>query len=439
MQNAHPQPLARSGIKPPNAGRLPAIGLAIFVFAGNSVLGMQVELADISESGGPKNSNVNRRAINLPSTPFNYSRPELPRHFRTLPAEFLEQASSHPLTDAGATLGRVLFYDQSLSRSGTTSCASCHVQKFAFTDPRRFSVGHDGRTVRRNSMSLINLSYSISDRFFWDERAHGLKAQVLMPIENEIEMGHHLPELVSELDQDPIYDSLFLAAFGSSNVTADRIATALSMFVRSIVSYRSAFDQAVAEADSVLDDFDSFTTEQNLGKRQFFERGCAECHLSPGRHHDREQILDLETSPFNVSLRDRQAAIFQIEGAVVNGIDSDDHPSDRGKAGVSGVHSHLGAFRSPSLRNVEVTAPYMHDGRFPTLDSVIEHYNWSVRPHPNLDRRLQHAVPGIAIPEREKVALVEFLKTLTDRPLLSDPRFSDPFVRSPDQRASKPD
>lgn len=372
------------------------------------------------------------RVLNLPEVLFRYTPDDLPDHFSNLPQSFLDAAASHVVTDAGATLGRVLFYDRSLSQSGTISCASCHVQKSGFSDPRRFSVGHDGRAVSRNSMSLINLRYSLANQFFWDQRARGLKQQVLMPIENEVEMGHKLPDLVRQLQADSLYPPLFRSAFGSDKVTRDRIATALAMFVSSIVSYRSPFDEGRAVVDSVLDDFPNFTAQQNLGKRQFFEAGCASCHLSSGQGAHVDEGISEDSPPFDERASIRQSAVFQIEGAVVNGVDSDDPANDAGAYSVTGRTGDLGAFRSPSLRNVEVTGPYMHDGRFPTLDSVVEHYNWSVKPHPNLDPRLRFAVAGIAIPESQKVALVEFLKTLTDHQLLQDSKFNDPFLRKSD-------
>ena len=306
----------------------------------------------------------------------------LPPHFNNLPEEYRVIADSVAVTDTAATLGRVLFYDRSLSRSGRVACASCHQQKFAFSDARRFSVGHDGRKTIRHSMSLINLKYALNKSFFWDERAEGLRQQVLIPIENDIEMGHSIKDLVVQLQADPIYPPLFNAAFGSNQVTRKRLASALSQFVLSIVSYRSAYDEGMAQVDSVLDDFPNFTAQQNLGKRQFFESGCASCHLSQGRTAG--QTTSTEVAAFDLDRPVLQTAIFQIEKAVVNGIDSDDSKNDAGAGAITNVEADHGAFRSPSLRNVEVTGPYMHDGRFKTLDRVVGHYNWRVQPHPNL-------------------------------------------------------
>ena len=215
-------------------------------------------------------------------------------------------------------------------------------------------------------MSLINARYYRGGRFFWDERADSLETQVLMPIENEVEMGHQLDRLVPQLQSDPIYPPLFRAAFGSEKITPERIAKGLAQFVRSIVSYRSKYDVGRAQVDSPLEPFPNFSEQENLGKEQFFGRAqCASCHLADTPHAD-DHIA--------------QSAFFYVDKPVVNGIDSDTTDVDTGVAEISGRDSDSGRFKAPSLRNVEVTAPYMHDGRFRTLDQVLEHYNWSVRP-----------------------------------------------------------
>lgn len=323
----------------------------------------------------------------------------------------------NPLTDAGATLGRVLFYDRTLSANQSTSCASCHRQENAFAEPLRVSVGFDGRKVSRNSMPLFNLRYAVSRKFFWDHRAATLEQQVLMPIQNEIEMGHQLPELVEQLANDPIYPPLFHAAFGDAKITDHRIARALAQFVRSIDSFRSRYDVGRAQVSEVTDPFPNFSRQENLGKEQFFGRAlCSQCHLP--------------------SLNDNQpqSAFFQLAKATVNGIDHEDG-SDIGIAAHTKVASDVGRFKSSSLRNIELTAPYMHDGRFGTLDEVIEHYNWSVKPHPNLDPLLEDfAANGLALPEVEKVALAKFLLTLTDKELIQDPRYADPFLPATERR-----
>lgn len=378
-------------------------------------------------------SGAEARQLDLPAEPWRYSSDELPPHVAEVAARFDNTPPENPISDHGATLGRVLFYDRTLSINGTTSCASCHRQSVAFSDDRRRSVGFDGRELTRNSMSLINLRYYPDGRFFWDERAGSLEEQVLMPIENELEMGHDLNELVTQLAGDPLYPPLFAAAFGDTEVTRERIARALAQFIRSIVAFDSAYDRGRAEVASVFDPFPHFTDEQNEGKRLFFgEARCASCHVSevPVIGQQTADRLLGSTTP------DRQSAFFFIEGPVVNGIDIDQLPAidsafvDPGAGGYSGEPEDYGRFKSPSLRCVEVTGPYMHDGRMITLESVVEHYNWSIRPHLNLDPRLQRLeAAGLAMPQWDVDAVVAFLKTLTDHSVLTDERFSDPFVR----------
>ena len=179
----------------------------------------------------------------------------------------------------GATLGRVLFYDRSLSANGSVSCSSCHSQSTGFSDERRFSTGFEGKEVKRNSMSLVNLRFYKSGKFFWDERANSLEDQVLMPIEDPVEMGHSLAMLVKQLQKDAIYPPLFREAFGTPEVTVQRLARALAQFIRSMVSVRSRYDVGRSAVDSVHDPFPNFSEQENYGKQQFFGRArCSECH-----------------------------------------------------------------------------------------------------------------------------------------------------------------
>ncbi|MCP4945570.1 MAG: cytochrome-c peroxidase [Planctomycetaceae bacterium] len=388
--------------------QIPAITIVLCLFVGSAY----GQIADLA-SAAPAST----RQLALPATPYRYADQPLPRHVKEVANLFDNTPESNPITDEGATLGRVLFYDPNLSANGSTSCSSCHSQQTAFTDERRFSKGFEGRAVDRNSMSLVNLRYYRPGKFFWDERAGSLEDQVLMPIENPIEMGHELTALVSQLQSDTIYPPLFRDAFGTSEVTKERLSLALAQFIRSMVSVNSRFDQGRAAVASVLDPFPNFSEQENYGKQQFFGRArCSECHLP-------------ETE--GKSGAARQSAFFQLEGPLVNGIDSDSDQVDGGVGAFTLKESEWGRFKSTSLRNVVLTAPYMHDGRFRTLDQVIEHYNWSVKPHRNLDHRLEDfAANGLALPEVEKVALAAFLGTLTDQTFLTDPKFSDPFTQA---------
>ena len=383
-------------------------------------LAMVVLAVSAGNAAAEESNAEQRQQVRLPKTPYDYTQASLPKYVRKHAAMYDNTPADNPITNHGATLGRVLFYDRQLSRNGTTSCASCHQQKLAFTDGKKVSVGFDRKAVTRNSMSLLNLRYYRRGKMFWDERAASLEAQVLMPIENKVEMGHRLPELTRQLQADPLYPPLFAAAFGSPQVTSERMARSLAQFIRALVAFRSKYDVGRDQVATVHDAFPNFSKQENYGKELFLGRArCAECHLEP------QPGVPLDSAA-------RQSAFFFIAKPTVNGVDSDVPKVDLGVAAATQRREDQGRFKVSSLRNILLTGPYMHDGRFITIEQVVEHYNWSVRPHPNLDPRLaDFAANGLALPETEKVALIEFLGTLTDRQILSDPRFSDPFVRPP--------
>jgi cytochrome c peroxidase len=355
-----------------------------------------------SPAGGAQSEPVRpstERTLRLPDTPFRYADIDLPAHFKAPTARrFDDTPADNPLTDHGATLGRVLFYDTRLSANNTTSCRSCHVQKNAFVDPNRFSKGFEGKKTDRHAMSLVNLRHTVRGRFFWDERASTLEEAVLVPIQSKIEMGQDLTKLVEILAKDKHYPELFKKAFGDGEVTRERAAKALAQFVRSMVSYQSKYDEGLAKVASARDDFPNFTVQENRGKA-LFTRHCAVCHL-PG-----------------------QDAHFSTITPANNGLDEDFKTADGGVGDVTLDARQIGLFKSPSLRNVERTAPYMHDGRFDTLEKVIDHYSKEVKPHPNLSPPMRR----LNFTDSEKAALVAFLKTLTDQKFLTDPKFSDPF------------
>jgi cytochrome c peroxidase len=340
------------------------------------------------------------RTLHLPETPYRYADLDLPAHFQTPVARrFDNTPADNPVTDSGATLGRVLFYDTRLSANHTVSCGSCHVQKNAFVDPNRFSKGFEGKLTDRHATTLVNLRYSLRGRFFWDERAGNLEETVLVPIRSKIEMGQDPARLMEALAADKHYPELFQKAFGEGKITPERTARALAQFLRSMVSCRSKYDEGRARAGSARDDFANFTHQENRGKALFLSN-CAICHLPGG-----------------------QDAHFVMVVPSNNGLDGDIKASDGGVGDITLDGRQIGLFKSPSLRNVERTAPYMHDGRFDTLEKVIDHYSKEVQPHPNLDPRMQR----LHFTDSEKAALVAFLKTLTDQKFLTDPKFSDPF------------
>lgn len=313
--------------------------------------------------------------------------------------------------DHKAYLGRVLFYDKRLSANDSKSCASCHKQENAFADNQALSEGFHGEMTVRNSMPLANLAFASEGKFFWDMRESNLRETVLRPIEDPVEMGMDLKELPAKLCNQPYYGELFEKAYGDAEVTEERIADGLASFLNSMVSARSKFDRANVIGSR------HFSAVERLGESLFKGKaGCAQCH----------------TMPF-----------FDNTVATNNGLDI--NPKDLGVALHSEKASDNGFFKTPSLRNVELTAPYMHDGRFKTLEEVVDFYNRDIKPHDELDPILRidsaktpewAATPvsdretvQLDLSESERDALVAFMETLTDYNLVDDERFSDPFKK----------
>ncbi len=345
--------------------------------------------------------------LNLPATHYNYSNPDLPAHFLQGQTAGIDNTpGNNPVTDEGATLGRVLFYDVKLSANNSVSCASCHVQEDGFSDPDQFSTGFQGGLTGRNSMGLSNARYYDNGRFFWDERAATLEDQVLGPIQDQVEMGMDLDELVVKLQAEEYYGVLFEDAFGDSEVTSDRISLALSQFVRSMVSYESPYDVGLAAVGGDEDDdFPNFTALENRGKDLFFSgrTQCSNCH---------------------------ETHTFSGDQARNNGLDA--NLTDLGVGAVTGRNQDNGEFKTGSLRNIALTAPYMHDGRFATLRQVVEFYNTGIQDSPELDNRLRgpggNGVRRMNLSPQEIDALVAFMEALTDENFIRDEKFSNPFI-----------
>jgi cytochrome c peroxidase len=357
--------------------------------------------------------------LNLPEKPFDYAGIVLPNHLTTNVLQGPGQnaavdndntPTSNPVTNEGATLGRVLFYDKKLSANGSIACASCHQQSLAFSDDAILSLGFEGGTTRRHSMSLINARWYDRGRFFWDERAESLEEQVLMPFQDPVEMGMTIEEVVQQVQALDYYPDLFEDAFGSPDIDSNRIAAALAQFIRSIVSVDSKYDIGRQGVANPRMNFTNFTTSENNGKRLFFDPvplgggGCIGCHST-------EAFINPDNGPTN------------------NGIDSIS-TTDLGVFEAIALPRFLGAFKVPSLKNVEHSAPYMHDGRFATLEEVVEHYNSGIQDHPNLAPALRDPNGDpvrLNFTEQENTDLVNFLKTLTDDAISTDVKFSDPF------------
>ncbi len=342
----------------------------------------------------------------LPATPFNYANLTLPAHLSGFDLQQEDNTpAGNPVTDEGATLGRVLFYDTRLSRNQSISCASCHQQEHGFSDPDRFSSGFEGGLTGRNSMGMANLRFYANGRAFWDERAASVEDQALMPIQDAVEMGMTLPEVVARLEATTFYPGLFEDAFGTPEITPERIGQALAQFGRSIVSAEARYDEGRAQRLRTQP-FPNFTAEENRGKQLFFstQTECSRCHATDAFIGDRARNIGLDVAT-----------------------------TDQGLGAVTGNPADDGKFKVPSLRNVALTAPYMHDGRFATLEEVVEFYDSGVQSHPNLDGRLRDAQGQplrLNLPASDKAALVAFLRTLTDSSLVTDERWSDPFEQA---------
>lgn len=356
--------------------------------------------------------------LDLPEEMANYANPEIPDHFRVETLGFHDQRATmredntpddNPITDAGATLGRVLFYDKHLSKNGTVSCASCHKAEHGFSDDRVLSEGFEGGKTGRHSMGLTNARFYRQGRFFWDQRAATLEEQVLQPFQDPVEMGMTLEGLVARVQYGDYYPALFEAAFGDDEINADRISKALAQFVRSLISTTSPYDEGRAMVASRDDDFPNFTFEENYGKRLFVNPpplgglACFVCH---------------------------QGETFIPQTATNNGLDAN-NKLDAGYGEVTGRETDEGRFKVPSLRNVALRAPYMHDGRFASLEEVIDHYSTGLEPNPNLGPPFgvfNGQATRLNLSDQEKDAIVAFLHTLTDLDMVNDPKFSDPFV-----------
>lgn len=297
-------------------------------------------------------------------------------------------------TDAGAALGRVLFYDRRLSLNDRVACASCHQQQFGFADTARLSRGFAGASTGRHSMALQNARFYNRGRFFWDERAATLEAQVLAPIQDPTEMGMTLGNVVTKLTLSAYYPPLFQAAFGTPEVTTDRVARALSQFVRALVSSSAKFDRAFANGPPNFPAV--FTQQELLGQQLFNGPGkCAQCHETNAQIGD-----DIHNTGLDATVAD--------------------------------IGAGQGRFKAPSLRNIEKRGRFMHDGRFTTLEQVVEFYNAGVQNSGNLDNRLRgpnNQSQRLNLSSVEKDAIVAYMKTFTDDTFLTAAKLGNPFSR----------
>ena len=312
-------------------------------------------------------------------------------------------------SDHKATLGRVLFYDKKLSINESISCASCHKQDLGFADDVAFSEGFGGELTTRNSLPLGNtIGFETAygggggrALFSWDESNIDIASQSKAAIISEIEMGLDMATVVERIEKDEAYPILFNKVYGDSKIMEHRVLEAIEEFVNSIVSKESKFDeQSMKHNGDILNNFDGYTQAENLGKNTYMQN-CASCHSFDH--------------------------MFTSRALANNGLDME--YADKGVGGRTNKPEENGVFKIPFLRNIELTAPYMHDGRFATLRDVIDHYSEGIANHPNLGNELKdgNQAKKMNFSEEQKEGLEAYLKTLTDDNLKGDVRFSDPF------------
>ena len=322
--------------------------------------------------------------------------------------------SDNPLTAEGVALGRRLFYDPRLSSDNSVSCSTCHKQELAFTDGLKTSVGVSGRPLAFNSMSLTNLMWG-PQRFFWNGRSQSLENQALQPILHPDEMAQDMGELLEELSQDKVFQQLFDVAYGEISERA--IASALSSFQRTLISSNSRYDQYLRGEVSL-------NKEAEAGRKLFMAHPDAKISLRGGNCIDcHSQFL---TSGFSTGL----------DGFSNNGLDATEKLLP-GLATVTGKPAHRGLFKTPTLRNIAMTAPYMHDGRFDTLEDVLNHYDHGIVDSDTLSPLIAEAdnqplgekkrMVSLNLTAAERKAIIAFLHTLTDEEFLTNKQFSNPF------------
>ena len=350
----------------------------------NGVYGILILAVTACMSDDSSNYMATPAALDIP--PFFESSilpPEIPR--------------DNPLTVEGIALGKALFYDPILSANNTQSCASCHLQSGGFSDPNQFSVGIDGSLGTRNSMPLFNLAWNRRGPFFWDGRAATLEEQIFEPVTNPIEMANTWPNAVAALQNSGTYPELFDAAFGSTAIDSVKVSKAIAQFVRTLISGNSKFDR-------YLNGQEDLSEAEERGMNIFLDETRGDCFHCHG-------------NPMNPLWTDNR---FHNNGL-------DEFFVDRGLGAVTGDPRDDGLFRTPSLRNLSFTAPYMHDGRFNTLDEVIDHYSEGLVYSETVSPLLKKVSEGgVGLTPEEKSDLKAFLLSL------SDPSFTTDLEYQPD-------
>jgi len=309
----------------------------------------------------------------------------------------------NPLTEQKVKLGKMLFFENALSLDGSINCGSCHSQLDGFSDTLLLSEGVDGSLGKRQAMAIFNMAWH-DDGFFWDGRAQLLREQSLMPIEDALEMKETLANVIIKLEGMQKYKDQFMRAFGDEEINELKMSLALENFMFSIVSDDSKYDRYLVGAEQL-------TTAEERGRELFFGEyneffpatsgaDCAHCHS--GSNFENNEYMN-------------------------NGLDPDAAFTDIGREEVTNDAADRAKFKVPSLRNIEVTGPYMHDGRFSTLEEVVDHYNNNIETSSTLDPALASTTgTGLMLDTQEKADLIAFLKTLTDQHFLNNEEYHDP-------------
>ncbi|PWL23949.1 MAG: cytochrome-c peroxidase [Fluviicola sp. XM-24bin1] len=324
---------------------------------------------------------------------------KIPSHFPDMPIP-----EDNPMTVEGVALGRKLFYEKKLSGDNTMSCGTCHAPQAAFSDPNQFSTGIDGSVGTRNAMALINLGWD--SFYFWDGRAKTLEDLVLEPVVNPIEMHEDWSNAIAEISQDVEYRNMFYRAYGDEGITKFTAAKAIAQFLRTMISGNSNFDiiykvfngipvsaEEMAIYNSIPEAVAGYDLFQSLNGAD-----CFHCHNGP---------------------------LMRVSKFSNNGLDATF--TDMGRADVTGDMNDAGKFKVPTLRNIALSGPYMHDGRFQTLDEVLLHYSFNIQTSPTLDPLIEFASQGgVQLDQQQRDLVKAFLETMTDYEFINNPDFQEP-------------
>ena len=334
--------------------------------------------------------------------PAVYDSTPAPLSFGNFPTPMIP-ADNTP-TIAGVMLGRMLFFEKKLSKDGSQACADCHRQPNGFSDSLQFSIGVAGLPGKRQAMPIMNLAWH-KNGMFWDGRSPLMRDQALKPIQDALEMNETLANAIAKLAADKTYTDQFIRAFGDGNITEERIGKAIEQFEMTMISNNARYDKWQRGEVTLTD-------SEERGRKMFFaefspsgaQKG-AECfHCHGGFNFTNDQYMN-------------------------NGLDADADQTDEGRMKVTLDAADMAKFKTPSLRNIAHTAPYMHDGRFGTLEAVIEHYNTDTHASATADPLLQYNLQpgGLQLNAADKADLLAFLHALTDTDFLTNPAFKSPF------------